>query len=40
MRNKRKIPAQKSTGNIFADLGLPNPEQELLKAKLTLQNTK
>ena len=23
--------------NIFADLGLPNPEQELLKAKLTLQ---
>ena len=24
-------------GNIFADLGLPNPEQELLKAQLTLQ---
>ncbi len=24
-------------GNIFADLGLPNPEQELLKARLTLQ---
>jgi len=23
--------------NIFADLGLPNPEQELLKAQLTLQ---
>jgi hypothetical protein len=23
--------------NIFADLGLPTPEQELLKAKLTLQ---
>ncbi len=37
MRNKRKIPAQKSSGNIFADLGLPNPEQELLKAQLTLQ---
>ena len=26
-----------SRGNIFADLGLPNPEQELLKAQLTLQ---
>ena len=28
---------QKSSGNVFADLGLPRPEQELLKAKLTLQ---
>lgn len=26
-----------SRGNVFADLGLPNPEQELLKAQLTLQ---
>ena len=26
-----------SSGNVFADLGLPNPEQELLKARLTLQ---
>lgn len=25
------------SGNIFADLGLANPEQELLKAQLTLQ---
>ena len=25
-----------STGNVFADLGLPNPEQELMKARLTL----
>jgi predicted XRE-type DNA-binding protein len=25
------------TGNVFADLGLPNADQELLKAKLTLQ---
>jgi predicted XRE-type DNA-binding protein len=24
-------------GNVFADLGLPNPEQDLLKAQLTLQ---
>ena len=26
-----------SSGNVFADLGMANPEQELLKAKLTLQ---
>lgn len=26
-----------SSGNVFADLGFPNPEQELLKARLTLQ---
>jgi predicted XRE-type DNA-binding protein len=32
MRNKPKILAQKSSRNIFADLGLPNPEQELLKS--------
>jgi predicted XRE-type DNA-binding protein len=25
------------SGNVFADLGLANPEQELLKAQLTLQ---
>jgi len=25
------------SGNIFADMGLPNPDQELLKARLTLQ---
>jgi hypothetical protein len=24
---------EKSSGNVFADLGLPNTEQELLKAK-------
>jgi|GEM_PF-365324 len=28
---------RKGSGNVFADLGLPNPEQELLKARLTLQ---
>jgi predicted XRE-type DNA-binding protein len=32
-----KTRAEKSSGNVFADLGLPHPEQELLKAKLTLQ---
>lgn len=34
---KRKVRVEKSSGNVFADLGLPNPEQELLKARLTLQ---
>jgi len=28
---------EKSSGNIFADLGLANPEQEQLKAHLTLR---
>ncbi len=34
---KTKARMTKSSGNVFADLGLPNPEQELLKARLTLQ---
>ena len=33
----RPSPLKKSSGNVFADLGLPHPEQELLKAQLTLQ---
>jgi predicted XRE-type DNA-binding protein len=41
MKNRRKIAKEDSitvgSGNVFADLGLPNPEQELLKAELTLQ---
>ena len=37
MHNKTKIRAEESSGNIFADLGLANPEQALLKAQLTLQ---
>jgi len=37
MRTKRSARADKSTGNVFADLGLPHPEQELLKARLSLQ---
>jgi predicted XRE-type DNA-binding protein len=37
MRKTTRIPAVASSGNVFADLGLPNPEQELLKARLTLQ---
>jgi predicted XRE-type DNA-binding protein len=34
---KRKMRVAAGSGNVFADLGLPNPEQELLKARLTLQ---
>ncbi|MBM3739096.1 MAG: XRE family transcriptional regulator [Acidobacteria bacterium] len=26
-----------SSGNVFADLGFPNPGQEMMKARLTLQ---
>jgi len=36
-KNKTRIPAEPGSGNVFADLGLPHPEQELLKARLTLQ---
>jgi predicted XRE-type DNA-binding protein len=34
---KRRVGVKQGSGNVFADLGLPNPEQELLKARLTLQ---
>ena len=41
MTKTRKKTAPKgiteSGGNVFADLGLPNPERELMKAELTLQ---
>jgi predicted XRE-type DNA-binding protein len=36
----KKAPAKKvtaSTGNVFADLRLPHPEQDLIKADLTLR---
>ena len=36
-RSRKPVRVQKSSGNVFADLGLPHPEQELLKAKLTLE---
>ena len=32
----RKGNSMDSSGNVFADIGLPNAEQELLKAKLTI----
>lgn len=34
---RKKTTVENNSGNVFADLGLPHPEQELLKAKLTLQ---
>jgi predicted XRE-type DNA-binding protein len=33
----RKTRITESSGNVFADLGLPNADQELMKARLTLQ---
>lgn len=36
-KKKSTIKTEKSSGNIFADLDLPHSEQELVKAKLTLQ---
>jgi predicted XRE-type DNA-binding protein len=36
-RTKKPVKSEKISGNVFADLGLPHPEQELLKARLTLQ---
>ena len=37
VRTRKPIRAEKSSGNVFADLGLLHPEQELLKAELTLR---
>ena len=36
-RRKAGIEFEDSSGNVFADLGLANPERELLKARLTLE---
>jgi predicted XRE-type DNA-binding protein len=36
-KTKSPIRVEKSSGNVFADLGFPRPEQELLKARLTLE---
>jgi predicted XRE-type DNA-binding protein len=41
MKTTRKAPRTddviEGSGNVFADLGLPNADQELMKARLTLQ---
>jgi len=36
MIKAKRIQAEEGSGNVFADLELPNAEQELLKARLTL----
>ena len=37
MKKSDKIRIKESSGNVFQDLGLPNPEREQLKARLTLK---
>jgi predicted XRE-type DNA-binding protein len=37
MQRKNNIPITEGSGNLFADLGFAHPEQEQLKAHLTLQ---
>lgn len=36
-RSTPQIEFEESSGNVFADLELPNPKRELLKARLTLE---
>ena len=36
-KSARKTKVTEGSGNVFADLGLPHAEQELMKARLTLQ---
>ena len=35
-KNAKEILVEQSSGNVFADLGLPNPEERLAKADLAL----
>jgi predicted XRE-type DNA-binding protein len=37
MKKSKTTRAEAGSGNVFADLDLPHAEQELLKARLTLQ---
>ena len=37
MKKKNTIRVKKGSSNVFADLGFPHPEQEQLKASLTLR---
>jgi predicted XRE-type DNA-binding protein len=36
-KSSAPVKITESSGNVFRDLGLPNPEQEMMKARLTLQ---
>jgi len=33
----KKIAVEQGTGNVFADIGLPNPEERLAKADLAVR---
>ena len=37
MKREKTIRAEEGSGNVFRDLGFPDPERELLKARLTLK---
>jgi predicted XRE-type DNA-binding protein len=37
MKKNARIRVKAGSGNVFRDLGFPNPEREQLKARLTLQ---
>jgi predicted XRE-type DNA-binding protein len=39
-KSSAHIEIEKSSGNVFADLGLPNPEECLVKADLAIQINK
>lgn len=33
----KRIEARKGSGNVFADLGLPNPEERMLKSSIVIE---
>jgi len=37
MKTNKGLRVTEGSGNVFADLGFPNPEREQMKARLTLQ---
>ena len=37
MKKSNRIRVKEGSGNVFRDLGFPNPEREQLKTRLTLQ---
>ena len=37
MKKSDRIRVEEGSGNVFADLGFPNPEREQLKARLALE---
>ena len=37
IKKRKRMTFEKSSGNVFADIGFANPEREQLKAQLTLQ---